>query len=103
MKKRERLKVLYVIVTDKATYTAYNTQTTTYDAVNIEIEEENENRSFFKWYMTKRIILEKKLFEDSWGALCGDSFSRLVHNSIDFLEEYIKDKNEIIITSTTKR
>ena len=100
--KRERLKLLYIIETDKATYTAYNTQTVSNDAVNIEIEESREIRLFFKWFIQNKIILKDKLFEDSFGGLAGDSFHRLVQNSKGFLEEYIKNKNEVIKLSTAR-
>lgn len=89
---RERLTVLYGIETDKATYLVYNTQTTHYDAVNIEIEE-CRNQKF-------KIILEKEIFDDSWGALGGESFGRLVHNSKRHLKEYIQTRNESIIKET---
>lgn len=86
---RERLKMMYKIETDKAVYFAYNTQTIQKDWVNIEIERQT--------YGSAEIILEKEIFEDSWGAMGGDSFYSLMRSSRRHLIDYIKEKGEFIL------
>lgn len=91
---RERLKVLYELKTDKATYIAYNTQTIQgYDCVNIEIEKQVYGRN--------RLILEKEIFDDSFGAMGGDSFYSLMRSSRSHLIDYIKNSGEFILNETT--
>mgnify|MGYP007071643872 FL=1 len=82
--------MLYRVCTDKAVYIAYNTETTDYDAVNIQVEEQRNNKI--------KIILEEEIFDDSLGGLCGNSFSHLVHDSKSHLLNYIKDNNEFIVS-----
>jgi hypothetical protein len=86
---RERLRMLYFIETNKALYEAYETQTTGYDWVNIEIE---EKRNFIK-----KLILKDEIADDSWGCMGGDSFYSLVIDSRNHLLWYIKQKNEKIV------
>ncbi len=93
-KVRERLKLLYWIETDQAKYFCYNTQTIKQDWVNIEIEEQRNNKS--------KIILEDKIFEDSWGTMGGQAFSSLVIDSRGHLFDYIKERNEFIIKDSEK-
>jgi len=88
--KREHLKELYQIKTDKATYIAYNTQTIKNDWVNIEIEENRNGKT--------KIILQNEIFDDSWGTMGGDSFLSLVIDSRNHLLNYIKNKQENILS-----
>lgn len=87
---RERLKVLYKIETDKSVYIAYNTETIQgYDCVNIEIERQHNGKN--------EIILEKELFEDSLGAMGGDSFYSIVIDSQRHLRDYIESAGEFVL------
>lgn len=89
---RERLSVMYIFTTDKKEYIAYNTQTIqNQDCVNIEIVEKTSRDK-------EKIILEKEIFEDSWGAMGGDSFYSLVIDSKNHLRDYIKSNEEFIIS-----
>ncbi len=88
---RERLRLIHSIRTDKAAYFVYDTETIqNYDAVNIEIERIPNGTS------NPTIILEKEIFDESWGGMCGDSFSRLVLTALDDLRKYIKKEGENI-------
>jgi hypothetical protein len=90
-KERERLKLIHYIKTDYAEYFVYNTQTLQgVDCVNIEIERLDP-------YGKKELILQKEIFEDSFGGMCGDSFHSLVIDALWRLNEYIKEKREFII------
>lgn len=69
----------------------YNTETLPgVDWVNIEIER-NESG-------IKQIILEKEIFEDSFGAMAGSSFYSLAIDAKNHLNNYIKQKGEFIIS-----
>ena len=86
---RERLKAMYVFTTNKAIYTGYNTQTIQgKDCVNIEIEQDIDGKL--------KVILEKEIFDDSWGSMGGTSFYTLVIESMNHLREYIKSNGETI-------
>lgn len=86
--KRERLKLMFYIKTDKSEYMVYNTQTIKQDCANIQIE---QNKS--------KIILEKEIFDESIAGMCGDSFYTLVCRALDALCKYINERKEIIIQS----
>lgn len=91
---RERLKVMYKFETDKAVYIAYNTETIQgYDCVNIEIERQVAGKT--------KIILQEEIFEDSWGAMGGDSFYSLMKSSQSHLGRYIKSAGEFILKEET--
>lgn len=91
--KRECLCLLYEIITDKAQYVAYETETAQgLDCVNIEIERTSIDN--------KSLILEQELFEDSWGAMGGESFSRLILSSKYLVYEFIKHNHEIVKIET---
>lgn len=85
---RKRLKILHYIKTDKHEYFVYNTETNKEDSVNIEIEKSGSGRE---------IILESEIMEDSFGAMPGDSFNRLVNNSLGMLRKYLAGRGEEII------
>lgn len=88
---RIRLSLMCTIETDCAKYHIYNTETLPgVDWVNIEIER-NENG-------IKKIILEKEIFDDSFGAMGGSSFHSLVIDARNHLNGYIKQKGEFIIS-----
>lgn len=88
--KRERLSIMHVFLTDKATYIIYNTQTKLgKDCVNIEVERVGYKRE---------IILEDEIFEDSWGAMGGDAFTSLVIDALNHLRKYIEQRHEKILT-----
>lgn len=90
-KDRERLKVIHFIKTNEAEYLVYNTQTLQgIDCVNIEIERVTVTGK-------KDIILEYEIFEDSFGAMGGDSFHSLVIDALNHLRGYIKERGELII------
>ncbi len=90
---RERLKVMYKFETDKAVYIAYNTETIQgLDCVNIEIERQYKGNN--------EVILEKELFDDSWGTSNGQAFSSMIQYSKNHLENYIKNVGEFILDET---
>jgi hypothetical protein len=94
-RERERLKLLHYIKTDYAEYYVYETQTLQgVDCVNIEIERVDP-------YGKKELILQKEIFEESWGAMGGVAFSSLVIDAIGKLKDLIKDKKEFIIEDKT--
>lgn len=84
---REKLSIIHVFLTNKATYVVYNTQTIQgKDCVNIQIERDG------------KIILKNEIFNDSFGAMCGDSFHSLVVDALNHTRSYIKDRGETILT-----
>ncbi len=86
---RERLKILHFILTDRATYVMYNTQTIPDDAVNIEIERISKG--------SVKKVLEDELFDDSWGGLNGQSFHSLCQDAINRIKSYAALNSETII------
>lgn len=88
---RERLCILKVILTDKATYIIYETETLQgIDCVNIEIERIESGKS--------KLILEDEIFEESWGAMGGVAFSSLIQDAKNRLDKYIKENAEKILS-----
>lgn len=87
---RERLKIIHIVFTDQALYVMYNTQTIQgKDCVNIEIERISTD--------SKQTILQKEIFEDSWGAMGGDSFHSMVIDAKRHLNDYIRGCQENIL------
>jgi uncharacterized protein YktB (UPF0637 family) len=87
---RERLSVIHFIKTDYAEYFVYNTQTIKEDWVNIEIERVDFSGK-------KELVCEQQIFDESFGAMGGDSFTTLVMRALADLKDLIKEKREYII------
>lgn len=78
--------LLHIISTDKSVYYIYNTKNPIKDGLgNLMIIVDNKS------------ILEKEIFDESWGLMGGDSYSRYVTSCINVLRREIKIKGEVII------
>jgi hypothetical protein len=91
----KKLQLLHKIFTDKSEYYIFNIENNPKkDLVSVGVN--RIYKTFYGITTTKR-ILEKEIFDDSWGMLGADSFDSFVRDCLNRVRTYAKEHGEVII------